>query len=32
MTVSSYYLLPPSPQGSEGLADLALDLRWSDCG
>ena len=29
MTVSSYYLLPPLPQGLEGLAELALDLRWS---
>jgi starch phosphorylase len=23
------YFLPPMPQGLEGLADLALDLRWS---
>jgi starch phosphorylase len=29
MTVSSYYLLPPLPQGLEGLTELALDLRWS---
>jgi starch phosphorylase len=29
MTVPSYYLLPPLPQGLEGLAELALDLRWS---
>jgi starch phosphorylase len=29
MTVSSYYLLPPLPEGLEGLAELALDLRWS---
>jgi starch phosphorylase len=29
MTVSDYYLLPPLPQGLEGLAELALDLRWS---
>ena len=29
MTVSGYYLLPPLPQGLEGLAELALDLRWS---
>jgi len=29
MTVSSYYLLPPLPQGLEGLAELSLDLRWS---
>ncbi len=29
MTVSPWYLMPPLPQGLEGLADLALDLRWS---
>jgi starch phosphorylase len=29
MTVSGYYLLPPLPLGLEGLAELALDLRWS---
>jgi starch phosphorylase len=29
MTVSGYYLLPPLPQGLEGLTELALDLRWS---
>jgi len=29
MTVSGYYLLPPLPEGLEGLAELALDLRWS---
>ena len=29
MTVSNYYLLPPLPEGLEGLAELALDLRWS---
>ncbi len=29
MTVPSYYLLPPLPQGLQGLAELALDLRWS---
>jgi glycogen phosphorylase len=29
MTVSGYYLLPPLPQGLEGLAELAIDLRWS---
>src|SRR5512136_3097787 len=28
-TASGYYLLPPLPQGLEGLAELALDLRWS---
>jgi glycogen phosphorylase len=29
MTVSSNYLLPALPVGLEGLAELALDLRWS---
>jgi len=29
MTISPYYLIPPLPGGLEGLADLALDLRWS---
>jgi starch phosphorylase len=29
MTVSSNYLLPTLPEGLEGLAELALDLRWS---
>lgn len=29
MTISPYYLIPPLPDGLEGLADLALDLRWS---
>jgi starch phosphorylase len=29
MTVSPWYLLPPLPESLEGLADLALDLRWS---
>jgi starch phosphorylase len=29
MTVASYYLLPPLPQGLEGLVELTLDLRWS---
>jgi starch phosphorylase len=29
MTVPGYYLLPPLPEGLEGLAELALDMRWS---
>jgi len=29
MTISSYYVLPPLPEGLEGLAELALDLRSS---
>jgi starch phosphorylase len=29
MTFLSTYLLPPLPEGLEGLAELALDLRWS---
>src|SRR5208337_5316003 len=29
MTVSRNYLLPSLPEGLEGLAELALDLRWS---
>ena len=29
MTISNYYLLSPLPEGLEGLAELALDLRWS---
>jgi starch phosphorylase len=29
MTASGYYLLPPLPEGLDGLAELALDLRWS---
>jgi len=29
MTVSHYYLIPPLPEGLEGLAELALDLRWA---
>jgi glycogen phosphorylase len=29
MTVSGHYLLPPLPKSLEGLAELALDLRWS---
>ncbi|MBI4774427.1 MAG: alpha-glucan family phosphorylase [Deltaproteobacteria bacterium] len=29
MTISHYYLLPPLPEGLEGLAEVALDLRWS---
>ena len=29
MTISPYYLIPPLPEGLEGLAELALDLRWS---
>ena len=29
MTVSSNCLLPALPEGLEGLAELALDLRWS---
>jgi hypothetical protein len=30
MTVSGYYLLPPLSPCLEGLAKLALDLRWSE--
>lgn len=29
MTIPSCYFLPELPQGLEGLAELALDLRWS---
>jgi len=29
MAISGYYLIPPLPEGLEGLAELALDLRWS---
>ena len=29
MTISNYYLVPPMPEGLEGLAELGLDLRWS---
>jgi starch phosphorylase len=29
MVIASYYLLRPLPPGLEGLAELALDLRWS---
>jgi starch phosphorylase len=29
MAISEYYLIPPLPKGLEGLAELALDLRWS---
>jgi starch phosphorylase len=29
MAIPGYYLLPSLPEGLEGLAELALDLRWS---
>jgi len=29
MVIPAYYLLRPLPPGLEGLAELALDLRWS---
>jgi starch phosphorylase len=29
MAISAYYLIPPLPGGIEGLAEAALDLRWS---
>jgi starch phosphorylase len=29
MTISPSLLVPPLPEGLEGLAELALDLRWS---
>jgi starch phosphorylase len=29
MAISGYYLIPPMPDGLEGLAELGLDLRWS---
>jgi starch phosphorylase len=29
MTIPGYYFLPSLPQGLEGLAELALDMRWS---
>jgi starch phosphorylase len=29
MTISAYYLIPPLPDGLEGLAEMGLDLRWS---
>ena len=29
MTISHYYLIPPLPEGLEGLAEVGLDLRWS---
>jgi starch phosphorylase len=29
MTISAYYLIPPLPEGLEGLAEIGLDLRWS---
>jgi len=27
MTIPTYYLIPPLPEGLEGLAEMALDLR-----
>ncbi|MHB8772782.1 MAG: alpha-glucan family phosphorylase [Syntrophales bacterium] len=27
--ISSYFLIPPLPEGIEGLAEVGLDLRWS---
>jgi starch phosphorylase len=29
MAISNYYLVPPLPEGLEGLAEAGLDLRWS---
>jgi starch phosphorylase len=29
MAISNYYLIPPLPEGLEGLAEAGLDLRWS---
>jgi starch phosphorylase len=29
MTIPHYYLIPPLPEGLEGLAEMGLDLRWS---
>ncbi|MGA8020032.1 MAG: alpha-glucan family phosphorylase [Desulfobacterales bacterium] len=29
MAISNYYLVPPLPEGLDGLAELGLDLRWS---
>jgi starch phosphorylase len=29
MTIPGYYLLPSLPESLEGLAELALDMRWS---
>ena len=29
MSISPYYLIPPLPEGLEGLAEMGLDLRWS---
>ena len=29
MAISNYYLIPPLPEGLEGLAEVGLDLRWS---
>ena len=29
MAISQYYMLPPIPEGLEGLAEIGLDLRWS---
>ncbi len=29
MAIPQYYLIPPLPQGLEGLAEVGLDLRWS---
>jgi glycogen phosphorylase len=29
MKISGYYLIPPLPEGLEGLAEVGLDLRWS---
>jgi starch phosphorylase len=29
VTIPGCYFLPPLPQGLEGLAELALDMRWS---
>ena len=28
MVISRYYLIPPLPEGLEGLAEVGLDLRW----
>ena len=29
MAISNYYLIPPLPEGLDGLAEMGLDLRWS---
>jgi starch phosphorylase len=29
LAISNYYLVPPLPEGLEGLAEAGLDLRWS---